>query len=248
MTERLSPCGEIVRAGDPDRFRTALFAKPEPREHLFALYAFNLEIAKIAPMVSEPMLGEIRLQWWHEALDQIYSDAPVRKHEVTTPLADAIRAASLPRAPFDTLIDQRSNDLDPTFPQNDTALHEYIEATAGGLTSLAAKALAPELGQDGMSVAKDAGFAIGAARYLMAMPQLVELGKKPLPMESVDALAEEGRQRLARARAERKAIPKAAAPALLECAKAAHNLSAPTERSALRQSISLLWRGATGRW
>ena len=91
----LSACGEIVRTGDPDRFRTALFATPEAREHLFALYAFNLEIAKIAPMVSEPMLGEIRLQWWREALDQIYGDGPVRAHEVTTPLAVAVKVSWL---------------------------------------------------------------------------------------------------------------------------------------------------------
>jgi len=244
----LSPCGEIVRAGDPDRFRTALFAKPTEREHLFALYAFNLEIAKIAPMVSEPMLGEIRLQWWREALDQIYGEGPVRQHEVTTPLAEAVRVADLPRAPFDTLIDQRANDLDPAFPPSNPALHQYIDATAGGLTALAAKALAPDLNEEGMRLAQDAGFAIGAARYLMALPELVRSGRKPLPMEMVDALAEEGRQRLGNARAKRAAIPKAAAPALLETATAAHNLSSPTARSAFRERLSIMWHGLRGRW
>ena len=243
-----SPCGEIVRAGDPDRFRTALFAKPEEREHLFALYAFNLGIAEIAPMVSEPMLGEIRLQWWREALDQIYGEGPVRQHEVTTPLADAVRTAQLPRAPFDALIDQRAHDLDPAFPKSDAALHGYIEATAGGLTALAAKTLAPDMTDAGMKVAQDAGFAIGAARYLMALPDLVNAGRKPLPMETVDALAEEGRKRLTAARAARSTIPKTAAPSLLELTTAAHNLSSPSARSDFRERVSILWNGLRGRW
>jgi len=243
----LSPCGELVRTGDPDRFRTALFAKPEDREHLFALYAFNLEIAKIAPMVSEPMLGEIRLQWWREALDQIYGAAPVRAHEVTTPLAEAIRAANLPRAPFEALIDQRANDLDPAFPQDDAALYRYIEATAGGLTVLAAQILTP-LNGEAVQVAQAAGFAIGAARYLMALPDLVKAGRKPLPMETIDALAEEGRNRLGQARTNHKAIPKSAAPALLELSTAAHSLSSPTARSAFRERLAIFWNGMRGRW
>ena len=246
----LSPSGEIVREGDPDRFRTALFAPPAAREHLFALYAFNLELAKIAPMVSEPMLGEIRLQWWREALDQCFGTGSVRAHEVTTPLAAAIREANLPRAPFDALVDARANDLDPDFPENDKALYQYIENTAGGLAFLGAKTLDQkrEMGEQGEQVARDAGFAIGAARYLLAVPQLVKAGRKPLPMESADALAAEGRARLARARAARALVPKTAAPALLESKTAQHNLSSPTARSVSRERISILWNGMRGRW
>lgn len=243
----LSPCGEIVRLGDPDRFRTALFAPPDKREHLFALYAFNLEIAKIAPMVSEPMLGEIRLQWWREAVDQIYRGETVRAHEVTTPLAAAIGSATLSRAPLDALIDARAQDLDPAFPEGEAALFRYIDDTAAGLALLAARALAP-LDADGEQAARDAGFAIGAARYLMAVPQLVKAGRKPLPMEQVDGLAAEGRARLARARAARVHVPKAAAPAVLEAVTAAHNLTAPRPRSAFRERLSILWHAGRGRW
>lgn len=244
----LSPCGEIVRTGDPDRFRTALFARVDAREHLFALYAFNLEIAKIAPMVSEPMLGEIRLQWWREALDQIYGGGPVRAHEVTTPLAVAVEESGLPREAFDALIDARAHDLDPAFPESGAALQSYIATTAGGLTALAAKVLSPDLSDAGWQAAEDAGFAIGAARYLMAMPQLVASGRKPLPMEQVDALAAEGRARLAQARAGRASVQKAAAPALLEARTAQHNLSSPTQRSAFRERMSILWGGMRGVW
>lgn len=244
----LSPCGEIVRRGDPVRFRCALFAPPGPREHLFALYAFNLEIARIAPLVSEPMLGEIRLQWWREVIAQIYGGEPVRRHEVATPLAAAVQAGDLPRGPFDALIDARGNDLDPAFPSGDVLLTKYVEDTAGGLTVLAALALAPDAGADGQAATHDAGFAIGAARYLMAVPQLAAMGRKPPPMSVVDNLAEEARARLARARQVRAAVPKSVAPALLEARAADHALTAKTLRSPFRERLSLLWRGSTGRW
>lgn len=243
----LSPCAEIVERGDPDRYRTSLFAPPALRERLFALYAFNLEIAKIAPMVSEPMLGEIRLQWWREALDQIYGSGAVRAHEVTTPLAEAVREADLPRAPFDGLIDARACDLDPGFPADDAALFDYIEATAGGLSQLAALALAP-LDEAGQGAARDAGFAIGASRYLLAQPAMVKAGCKPLTMERVDALAAEGRRRLNAACAARAAVPKAAAPALLEAVTAGYNLTAATPRSPRREKWSIIWNGLRNRW
>ena len=101
----LSSCGELVRRGDPARFRAALFAPPVGREGLFALYAFNLELARVAPMVSEPMLGEIRLQWWRDSLDMIFEGGRVRRHEVVEPLSAVVRAATLPRAPFDADVD-----------------------------------------------------------------------------------------------------------------------------------------------
>ena len=71
--EELSYCGAEVHRHDPDRFLAALYATPAQRESLLTLYAFNLEIAKVRESVSEPMLGEIRLQWWREALEEAYA-------------------------------------------------------------------------------------------------------------------------------------------------------------------------------
>src|SRR3546814_16622414 len=73
---RLSYCASQLRRYDPDRFLTALFAPPERRESLFAIYAFNLEIAKTREVISEPMLGQIRLQWWRDSITQIYLGQP----------------------------------------------------------------------------------------------------------------------------------------------------------------------------
>ena len=106
----LSYCALEVRRHDPERFLTCLFAPAERREALFALYAFNQEVAKTRAIVSEPLLGEIRLTWWREAIAQIYEGTPLQ-HAVVRALAEAVRAHDLPRAPFDRLIEARGQDL-----------------------------------------------------------------------------------------------------------------------------------------
>ncbi len=82
-----SYCGELVRRHDPDRFLLTLFAPASMRESLFALYAFNYEIAKTRETVTETQLGLIRLQWWRDAISAIYDRGDVAAHHVLTPLA-----------------------------------------------------------------------------------------------------------------------------------------------------------------
>src|SRR5436853_2164580 len=103
--DRLSPVAALVRRHDRDRFQTVLFAPAARREALFALYAFNYEIARVRESVTAPMLGQIRLQWWREAIDAAYASAAPRAHEVAAPLTAAIREYGLPREPFDRMID-----------------------------------------------------------------------------------------------------------------------------------------------
>ena len=93
----LSRPGAIVRRHDRDRYQTALFAPSDRREALFALYAFNYEVARVREAVTTPMLGQIRLQWWREVIEAAYSGGPARRHEVVTPLVTAITAFGLTR-------------------------------------------------------------------------------------------------------------------------------------------------------
>src|ERR671936_425398 len=79
-TDRLSPVAALVRRHDRDRFQTALFAPAARREALFALYAFNYEIARVRERVREPILGRIRLEWWRETIAAAYEGGPVRRH------------------------------------------------------------------------------------------------------------------------------------------------------------------------
>lgn len=137
---QLSYCGQEVRTHDHDRFLTCLFAPSTHREALFALYAFNLEIAKTSEVVSEAMLGRIRLQWWREALDGIYDGKP-RKHAVVEPLADAVKQYDLPRVLFDKIIDGRELDLEDEPPRDLEAFEAYAANTSAALSRLAAMIL-----------------------------------------------------------------------------------------------------------
>src|SRR5258708_4853605 len=141
MAGDISPLLELVRRHDRDRFQTALFAPPQQREALFALYAFNYEIARVRETVTEPMLGQIRLQWWRVVIAAAFAGEPPRQHEVAVPLTAAIRDLSLSREYFDRMIDTRERDLDPEPPANMAALENYAEGTSGALVQLALEAL-----------------------------------------------------------------------------------------------------------
>ena len=125
-----------VRQYDHDRFLTAIFAPASVRDHLFALYAFNIEIAKTGEIVSESLIGRIRLQWWRDTLDRLYAGEMVA-HAVARPLGDAIRAGTLERAAFDRIIDSREFDLERTPPDDFAALHAYADGTGSPLLGLA---------------------------------------------------------------------------------------------------------------
>src|SRR4030095_16474995 len=120
-------CLEQVRRFDRDRYLTALFARPQARADLMALYAFNLEVAKTRELVREPMMGLMRQQWWRDCLAKIYAGNE-RRHQVVQPLAAAIRRHRLDRAPFDRLLDAREHDLGETPPADLPALVGYVDA------------------------------------------------------------------------------------------------------------------------
>src|SRR6476659_7041720 len=98
--DRLSPVAALVRRHDRDRFQTVLFAPAARREALFALYAFNYEIARVRESVTEPTLGRIRLQWWRENIAAAFEGGAVRHHPVVEALTAVIREVALTREHF----------------------------------------------------------------------------------------------------------------------------------------------------
>ncbi|CAM8651061.1 ERG9 Phytoene/squalene synthetase [Paracoccaceae bacterium] len=191
----LDACAEIVQRGDPDRFAAVMAAPVAARARLFPLYAFNLEVAR-APWVSkEPMIGEMRLQWWR---DVVAEPAP-RAHEVAGPFHALIQDAALPLAVIDRLIEARIHDVYGEPFADGAAFDAYLDDTAGGLMWLAAKAC----GGTDEPAARALGWAMGLANYLRAVPELEARGRQPLPdgrAEAVQALAKDGLQRLATAK------------------------------------------------
>ncbi len=122
---------------DPDRMRAAGFANERLRRKLELLYAFHYELAKVPEIVSEPMIGQIRYQWWRDAIAEIYEGRKVRVHEISTPLSTLFLDAKMPRFWVDRLIDARERDLDPTpFPDLNAA-KEYCAQTSGLLMQMA---------------------------------------------------------------------------------------------------------------
>ena len=180
--DRLSPVAALVQRHDRDRYQTVLFAPVARREALFALYAFNYQIARVRERVTQPTLGRMRLEWWREAVAAAFDGGLTRHHVVVEPLTAAIREYPLTRAHFDRLIDTRENDLDDEPPASLEALEDYAEGTSARLVYLALEILG----------ARDqpttlAGFHVGVgyalAGLLHAMPYLAPTGRRFIPTD-----------------------------------------------------------------
>jgi len=233
---QLSYCADQNRRGDNDRYLTALHAPAARREALFALYAFNIEVAKTRETVSEPMIGQIRLQWWREAIDEAYA-GKVRDHAVLRPLAVLIEQHALSRRHFEALIDAREFDLTEDPPETLEALIDYTRDTSSSLIHLALEALGVRE-DTAHDAARRVGIAWGLTGLLRAAAFHARAKRQYLPaalMHSAGAdradlfelrggpalatvareVAEEARRQLSAGRAYRRDIPRAAVPALL---------------------------------
>ena len=247
-----SYCADQVRRFDHDRYLTCLFAPAGRREDLFALYAFNLEVAKTAEVVSEAPLGQMRLQWWRDAIAGIYAGQPPR-HEVAAPLAEAVQRHGLDRGAFERLIEAREFDLDGAPPETLAALEDYAEATSAGLVQVALQVLdAPGCETQGGAEAATAGRHMGIAWALVgllrAVPfhagqkrlylprdlgeaaglklgDLFELRSTPALRGVVGQVAERAAVHLGEARALRARVPRQALPALLPATLASQSLA-----------------------
>jgi phytoene synthase len=217
----------MVRRHDPDRFLATLAAPETVRPALWALLAFNYEIARVREIVSQPVLGQIRLQWWRDALAEIEGGGPVRRHEVATPLAEALRRFPVRRAHLDALIDARERDLGAEPPASLQDLEGFLEATSSRLIAAEAEILS---GADGGEAARRLGLAWGLVGVIRAVPFQhaagichipAELGWTPQQGRSPalgQALANLGRiagEHLSAARRLRRRVPSPALPAFL---------------------------------
>ena len=175
-------CEALVREGDPDRYFATLFAPAPFRPHLFALAAFGLTVARVRDAASNPLAGEIRLQWWRDAL-QGEARGDVKANPVAAALDDAIVTRRLGRQPFVDLIDARVFDLydDPMPRVND--LEGYCGETASSLIRLGSLVLADGAEPGGAAAAGHAGVAVGITGLLRALPWHARNGQVYLPAD-----------------------------------------------------------------
>jgi phytoene/squalene synthetase len=154
------------------------------RPALWALYAFNYEIAKVRETVSDPTLGLIRLQWWRDALEGIYAGKEAPAHEVARALGEAIVAYDLSSSEFENLLTARERDLDDAPMESLQALGHYAAQTNAPLLRLAVKVCGETPGE-----AETIGAAYGLAGILRSVPFLARQGRCLLPVDVNDPTA-----------------------------------------------------------
>ncbi|BBE71063.1 phytoene/squalene synthase family protein [Oharaeibacter diazotrophicus] len=158
-----------VRSGDRDRWLADLFLPAESRRHVFALHAFSLEIARVRDVVREPMPGEIRLQWWVDALEGAGHGA-VESHPIAAALIDTVDRFRLPRRSLANLVEARRFDLyDDAMPSLGD-LEGYTGETASVLFLHAATVLCAGEDAGAADAAGHAGVAYAITGLMRALP------------------------------------------------------------------------------
>ncbi|MBR0828265.1 squalene/phytoene synthase family protein [Bradyrhizobium manausense] len=270
-------CADLVRSHDFPRYASTLFVPATERRALLALYAFNVEIVRVRDQVTQPLPGEIRMQWWTDMLaGHVHGSA--EGNPVAAELLLTIRDFDLPVEPLSRLAEEHQfdlyNDPMPTIP----ALEGYLSATSSALFALAARILAPP-SAEAEHLARHAGLAQGMVQVLANLPrdaahrqlfvpqQLLErhrigmeevfAGKDtPTLRAALEALASEARQHLATAGSLLPEVAPAARKAFLPLALARRDLarlSRADRNPFLPQPVSrlatlwTLWRASRSR-
>jgi 15-cis-phytoene synthase len=168
-TDAAGFCAELVRTHDFARYASALFLPAEQRRALLALYAFNVEISRVREQVSQPLPGEMRLQWWTDMLAGA-GHGGIEGNPVASELLLAIANARLPVERLARLIDEHQFDLYNDPMPTMAALEGYIDNTSSVLFSLAAL-IAGGQSAEVEHLARHAGLAQGMAQAIVTLPR-----------------------------------------------------------------------------
>ena len=252
----LTACAELVQKGDPDRFLAVMAAPVAARPLLFALYAFNIELARAPWASQEAMIAEMRVQWWRDAGAEIAEGRPVRRHYVATPLAQLLTPELA--AHIGAMAEARRWHIYKDPFQDQAEFDAHIDATAGSLMWMAARSL----GEADEGVVRDFAYGAGEAAWLKAIPEQEARKRVPLldgTAEGVRELASAALERMQEARAQGGKVSKEAGVALLAgwqaeavLKQAAREPQRVAEgalgQSEFRRRAGLMWRAALGRW
>jgi len=185
MNENAKECVRLVEAEDRDRAISLAFAPADRRPHLAALYAFDGETGRIRDKVSQPMPGEIRLQWWRDVLSGDGEGAAA--HPVAAALSETIERYQLPRSAFDRLLEARIFDLyDDPMPSRE-AFEAYAGETASTLIMLAAMILSRDQAERITEAAGHAGVAQMVVGVLRSLPMHRARGQVYFPADLLAA-------------------------------------------------------------
>lgn len=253
----LAQCLTTVQQGDPERFALLAGGDETAKARLLPLYALNLEFARAAWASKEPMVAEMRLQWWIDAFEDLLEGKPPRAH----PALDA--AAFLHEDPsalvvLQAMVEARRWDVWREPFESEAALWHHLNATGAALIWLGAQTL----GEVEEAVIRSFGQAAALAQWFRAVPEMIDKGLTPLAEaedEAVIRLAQEGLRRLSVARAGRPALSGRGLPAMLPGFETEAILrqvvSDPSRvfkgtlgQSEFRKRGRLAWVALSGRW
>jgi phytoene synthase len=232
-------CATLVRDADRDRYLATLFAPAKQRDALNALYAFNIEIARVREKAREPMPGEIRLQWWREALAG-EREGEAAAHPVAAALRETLARYNIAGDRLIALIDAHAFDLYDEPMATLADLEYYAGKTQGALFAMAAE-IVGRPGAAEAALTRHAGIAYSIAGILRALPVHAARRQLFLPLELLERhgvnreaifarqagaplratlgeLRHHARRHLAAARAELEVAPPKILPALLPAA------------------------------
>lgn len=240
LPEAYAHCTALVREHDSDRYIASLYAPESQRPALHALYAFSHEIARVRALVSEPLPGEVRMQWWRDLLEG-EGKGETQGHPVAAALLDTVTRYRLPIAPLTSLIEARIFDLydDPMPRMSD--LEGYAGETSSALIRLGSLILANGRDPGGAAACGHAGVAYALCGLMRAFPWHAAAGQVYIPADilgrngvtredivrgrggpgvlySLKELREIARRHLKKLRDMRETIPPAIAPAFLPVA------------------------------
>ena len=174
-------CADLVRSHDFVRYASTLFMPGPERRALLAIYAFNIEVSRVHEQVSQPLPGEMRLQWWTDMLAGV-GHGGVEGNPVAAELLYAIRNHRLPVSPFSQLVEEHQFDLYNDPMPSLAALEGYLDATASALFAQATRVVArPSEAID--HLARHAGLAQGMAQVIAALGRDASRQQLLLPLQ-----------------------------------------------------------------
>jgi len=163
----LQACADLVHRADPARFRAAMAAPLIARKVLLPIYAANVEISRAPWVTKEPIIAQMRLQWWRDALEEVAHAAP-RRHEVVDALADVLPPVAA--VALSGSVDAREWDVDPSVFADDAQVKAYTTGVTMG--PMWAGYLALGGGEQAAPLVRHLAFALGLARFFQAVVDL----------------------------------------------------------------------------
>ncbi len=164
MSDVQSYIQDQLKSLDPERYLTCLYLPEAIRHVAMTLYAFDVEISRIHELVSEPIPGEIRIQWWR---DLIKSNGNTGSGPLAEALLAVINKYELPREVFDNYLEAKIFDLYQD-PMPDLGTYEgYLGETVSCLLNLIAQSAGCDRSPQLADACGHAGVAIGITRHLV---------------------------------------------------------------------------------